>query len=158
MSYQLKYPDNWDEMREAMFSAYGGKYCTEGLFKKYFHKGYIQLHHYVSISKADNQSEYYFLNQPWNLIPCCEKHHKKFHSHMNSIKGYYNPDFNRKGKEASYARRFFWAMKRQYYRQKFENRGKKEHVLGFWNYWNIGTNRLRKKMYKWPGKYLEELV
>ena len=153
-----KYPDNWEDMREAMFMAYGGKYCAKGFFRKWGHKGYIQLHHYVPLSKAKYPPEYYFLNQEWNLVPLCEKHHKQYHNHISEVRGVYNPEYRPRHKKVSYLRRAYWAIKRLVYKRKFNKREKGEKVLHFWNYLGIGERRLKKKMKEWPKKYLEDLV
>lgn len=152
------YPDNWKDMKEAIFLAYGGKYCTKGLFKGFGHKGYIQVHHYVSLSKAKNNTEYYFLNQPWNLVPLCEKHHNREHAHMNNINGYYNREARSKKKKVSKARRLGWHVKRRRYHRKFNKRDKDKNVLYFWNYWKSSEKRLKNKMETWPTKFLEDCL
>jgi len=154
MAYDYsKYPENWKKMRRAMFNAYGGKYCTEGIFKKLGHKGYIQVHHHVPLSEANTRSEYYFLNQPWNLIPCCEKHHNRMHDYSRSIVGTYKPEKRPRANKVSYFKRFTWAVKRKYYKSRFD---KKKRPLSFWKYWKIGERKLEKKMYSWPMKYITD--
>ena len=165
-------PENWKTIKEAMFMTYGGKYCRKGLFRyrtkplinifglKYIvHEGYVDVHHYVSLSKAKYESEYYFLNQQWNLVPLCEKHHKKVgkHNHMR-VKGYYNPEHRSKSKKVGYLRQFGWKIKRGWYKRKFDKRKNTEKILRFWYYWGYGEKKLKDKMYSWPKKYLEDLV
>ena len=152
-----EYPENWNEIREAMFVAYGGKYCLKGIFMEFGHKGYIQLHHQVPLSAAKNKSEYYFLNQAWNLVPLCEKHHNDCHQHMNGIKGDYNLK-QYKEKKVGYLRRFCWWLKRKHYQYEFKNRKSKENVLFFWNYWKGGEQKLKEEMLEWPSQYLENIV
>ncbi|MBR9682085.1 MAG: hypothetical protein GOV02_00225 [Candidatus Aenigmarchaeota archaeon] len=154
MAYDYSnYPDNWTKMREAMFKAYGGKHCTEGVFKRVGHKGYIQLHHYVPLAKANNKSEYYFLNQSWNLIPCCERHHNKMHNYSRGTRGKYKIEKKPKTNKVNYLTRFGWAVKRQHYNKKFS---KNKKPLTFWKYWKIGEKGLKRKMNSWPSKYVSD--
>ena len=154
-----QYPNNWDEMRKAVFSIYGGRYCLKGIFKEFGHKGYLQVHHHVSLSKALHQSEYYFLNLPWNLVPLCEKHHIQQHTHMEDrISGKYNCRTYSKGRKVSWARRFAWYLKRKWYDRKFEKRASDDKILWFWNYWKTGEKNLKNEMQNWPKKYLEDLL
>ncbi|HDQ59593.1 MAG TPA: HNH endonuclease [Candidatus Woesearchaeota archaeon] len=154
----VRYPENWKDMKEAVFLAYGGKYCSAGIFKRFNHKGYIQVHHYVPLSAAEYDSEYYFLNQVWNLVPLCEKHHNKKHSHLNNINGKYNMSDRPKNKKASLVRRMGWSLKRRYYQKKFGKKKNGEKVLSFWNYMTFWENKLRHKMDEWPKSYLEDIV
>jgi len=155
-----EYPKNWQEMRATMFKLYGGKYCTKGIFMKLGHDGFVNVHHAVPLSKSLYQSEYYFLNGPWNLVPLCEKHHIKNHKHMrqDEIKGKYDYKLYSKSGKVSWARRFCWQLKRTWYYRKFNKRKGNEKLLWFWNYWESGERNLEKEMNRWPGKCLEDLL
>jgi len=153
-----EYPKNWNEMRDAMFSLYGGKYCIKGVFMKFGHDGFINIHHNVPLSKATYLSEYYFLNQPWNLTPLCEKHHKQCHPHMreNETEGNYSYSTYSKSKKVGWARRFGWYLKRKWYTGKFEKRKSDDKILWFWNYWERGKKSLKEEMESWPRQCLED--
>lgn len=155
MKKKYTLPKNWSKVRKEVFDMYNGKYCI----KVGHHEGKVQVHHYVPLYTVKYDSEYYFVNEPWNLTPLCNRHHRKKHKHTGYVRvddSKYVPEVYGKPK-VSWAKRFFWTLKRGWYRHKFEKRYDEDSdykILYFWNYTKWGTKRRKTK----SEKYFDSLL